>query len=424
MKNLITALFLLAPGLCFADDLNSANTAWILTSTALVLFMTLPGLALFYGGLVRSKNVLSVLMQCFAIACLMSLIWMIAGYGIAFGTSGSFNSFMGSGKLLLSGVGWESMSGDIPETVFIMFQMTFAIITPALIVGAFAERMKFSAVLLFSAGWLILVYAPVCHWVWGGGWLAERGILDFAGGTVVHVNAGVAALVTAMVLGNRRGFPQKAMPPHNMTLAITGAGMLWVGWFGFNAGSALAANSSAGMAMLVTHISASAGALTWIVIEWIKYGKPSALGIITGMVAGLGTITPASGFVGPSGALIIGISAGFVCYFATQFIKRKLEIDDSLDVFPVHGVGGILGTLLAGVFVASNLGGVGYAEGMSMASQLGVQALGVIATAVWSGLISWILLKILDATIGIRVTQEQETEGLDIAEHEERGYII
>ena len=423
-KIIISILLFLSPALCFADDLNSANTAWILTSTALVLFMTLPGLALFYGGLVRSKNVLSVLMQCFAIACLMSLVWMIAGYGIAFGTSESFNAFMGGGNFMLSNVTFDSMSGDIPETVFLMFQMTFAIITPALIVGAFAERMKFSAVMIFSAAWLLLVYAPVCHWVWGGGWLAEKGILDFAGGTVVHVNAGVAALVTAVVLGNRRGFPKKPMPPHNMTLAITGAGMLWVGWFGFNAGSALAANGSAGMAMLVTHISASAGALTWIVIEWIKYGKPSALGIITGMVAGLGTITPASGFVGPSGALIIGISAGFVCYFATQFIKRKLEIDDSLDVFPVHGVGGILGTLLAGVFVAENLGGVGYAEGMTMASQVGVQAMGVIATAAWCGVITWILLKVLDATIGIRVTPEQETEGLDIAEHEERGYII
>ncbi len=423
-KIIISTLLLLSPALCSADDLNSANTAWILTSTALVLFMTLPGLALFYSGLVRSKNVLSVLMQCFAIACLMSLLWIIAGYGIAFGTSENLNAFMGSGNFFLSNVGWESMSGDIPETVFIMFQMTFAIITPALIVGAFAERMKFSAVLLFSAGWLLLVYAPVCHWVWGGGWLQEKGILDFAGGTVVHVNAGVAAIVAAVVLGNRRGFPKKPMPPHNMTLAVAGAGMLWVGWFGFNAGSALAADGNAGMAMLVTHISASAGALTWIIIEWIKYGKPSALGIITGMVAGLGTITPASGFVGPSGALIIGISAGIVCYYATQFIKRKLEIDDSLDVFPVHGVGGILGTMLAGVFVAKNLGGIGYAEGMTMASQLGVQATGVIATAVWCGVITWVLLKVLDATIGIRVTPEQEIEGLDIAEHEERGYII
>ncbi len=423
-KIIISTFLLLLPELCLADELNSANTAWILTSTALVLLMTLPGLALFYGGMVRSKNVLSVLMQCFAIACLMSLLWMITGYGIAFGTSENFNAFMGSGKIMLAGVSVESMQGDIPETVFLMFQMTFAIITPALIVGAFAERMKFSAVLIFSAAWLLLVYAPVCHWVWGGGWLAEKGLLDFAGGTVVHVNAGVAALVTAMVLGNRKGFPTKPMPPHNMTLAITGAGMLWVGWFGFNAGSALAANGDAGMAMLVTHISASAGALTWIIIEWIKYGKPSALGIITGMVAGLGTITPASGYVGPSGALMIGISAGIVCFYATQFIKRKLKIDDSLDVFPVHGVGGILGTLLAGVFVAKNLGGIGYAEGMTMASQLGVQALGVIATGLWSGVISWILLKIIDATIGIRVTPEQEIEGLDIAEHEERGYII
>ncbi|MFK8067137.1 MAG: ammonium transporter [Gammaproteobacteria bacterium] len=420
----LSFLMLVVPSLCFADELNSANTAWVLTSTALVLFMTLPGLALFYSGLVRSKNVLSVLMQCFAIACLASLLWMVAGYGIAFGESETMNAYMGSGKIMLEGVGWNSMSGDIPESVFLMFQMTFAIITPALIVGGFAERMKFSAVLIFSAAWLLLVYAPVCHWVWGGGWLAQKGLLDFAGGTVVHVNAGVAALVAAIVLGKRKGFPTKAMPPHNMTLAITGAGMLWVGWFGFNAGSALAANGDAGMAMLVTHISSSAGALTWIAIEWIKYGKPSALGIITGMVAGLGTITPASGFVGPTGALIIGISAGIVCYYSTQFIKRKLEIDDSLDVFPVHGVGGILGTLLAGVFVAKELGGVGYAEGMTMFSQVGVQALGAIATLVWSGAITWILLKVLDAIIGIRVTPEQESDGLDISEHEERGYII
>lgn len=425
LKPILSLLpLLLLPEQCFADEINNANTAWILTSTALVLFMTLPGLALFYGGLVRSKNVLSVLMQCFSIACLISIIWVVAGYGLSFGTSENFNDYIGSGKFLLAGVGLNSMQGDIPETVFVMFQMTFAIITPALIVGAFAERMKFSAVLIFSAAWVILVYAPVCHWVWGGGWLAQMGLLDFAGGTVVHVNAGVAALVAAVVLGKRSGFPKTAMPPHNMTLAVTGAGMLWVGWFGFNAGSALAADGNAGMAMLVTHISASAGALTWIIIEWLKYGKPSALGIITGMVAGLGTITPASGFVGPGGALAIGISAGIVCYYATQYIKRKLEIDDSLDVFPVHGVGGILGTLLAGVFVAENLGGAGYAEGMTMVSQVAVQGLGVLATAIWSGVISWGLLKLLDKTIGIRVSSEQETEGLDIAEHEERGYII
>ena len=425
MIKIIISLLLLLPALCYAEDtIDSANTAWILTSTALVLFMTLPGLALFYGGLVRSKNVLSVLMQCFAIACMASLLWMIAGYGIAFGESENFNALTGAGHFMLADVGLASVNGTIPETVFLMFQMTFAIITPALIVGGFAERMKFSAVLLFSAAWLLLVYAPVCHWVWGGGWLAEKGLLDFAGGTVVHINAGVAALVAALVLGKRNGFPKTAMPPHNMTLAVAGAGMLWVGWFGFNAGSALAADGNAGMAMLVTHISASAGALTWIFIEWIKYGKPSALGIITGMVAGLGTITPASGFVGPGGALLIGISAGFICYFSTQLIKRKLYIDDSLDVFPVHGVGGILGTLLAGVFVAENLGGAGYAEGMTMSSQLGVQALGVLATALWSGVMSWLILKVVGGLVGLRVSAEQETEGLDIAEHEERGYIL
>lgn len=425
LKLLSSFSLLLLPFAAHAEDgLNQANTAWIITATALVLFMTLPGLALFYGGLVRSKNVLSVLMQCFAIACIASLLWVIVGYGLAFGESESMNAYIGAGKVMLDGVSFNTLSGDIPESVFLAFQMTFAIITPALIVGGFAERMKFSAVLLFSAAWLLLVYAPVCHWVWGGGWLAEMGLLDFAGGTVVHVNAGVAALVAAVVLGNRNGFPKTPMPPHNMTIAVTGAGMLWVGWFGFNAGSALAADGSAGMALLVTHISASAGALTWIAIEWVKYGKPSALGIITGMVAGLGTITPASGFVGPTGAILIGISAGFVCYFATQFIKRGLKIDDSLDVFPVHGVGGILGTLLAGIFVSESWGGVGYAEGMNMGSQLGVQAIGVLATALWAGVVSWILLKIIDVMVGLRVTAEEETQGLDISDHEERGYIL
>lgn len=425
LKLLSSFSLLLLPFAAHAEDgLNQANTAWIITATALVLFMTLPGLALFYGGLVRSKNVLSVLMQCFAIACIASLLWVIVGYGLAFGESESMNAYIGAGKVMLDGVSFNTLSGDIPESVFLAFQMTFAIITPALIVGGFAERMKFSAVLLFSAAWLLLVYAPVCHWVWGGGWLAEMGLLDFAGGTVVHVNAGVAALVAAVVLGNRNGFPKTPMPPHNMTIAVTGAGMLWVGWFGFNAGSALAADGSAGMALLVTHISASAGALTWIAIEWVKYGKPSALGIITGMVAGLGTITPASGFVGPTGAILIGISAGFVCYFATQFIKRGLKIDDSLDVFPVHGVGGIMGTLLAGIFVSESWGGVGYAEGMNMGSQLGVQAIGVLATALWAGVVSWILLKIIDVMVGLRVTAEEETQGLDISDHEERGYIL
>ena len=326
-----------------ADMLDTGDSAWILTSTALVLFMTLPGLALFYAGLVRSKNALSILMQCFALACLMSLMWVLVGYGLAFGDGGGLNAFIGTGNILLSDVTRNSMNGTIPESVWVMFQMTFAIITPALIVGGFAERMKFSAVMLFSGLWLVAVYAPVCHWVWReGGWLYDMGLLDFAGGTVVHINAGVAAIVAAVVLGDRHGFPQATMPPHNLTLTVAGASMLWVGWFGFNAASAVAANGDAGMAMLVTHISAAAASLSWMSVEWIRHGKPSVLGIVTGMVAGLGTITPASGFVGPVGALIIGFTAGVVCYFATQAIKRMLKIDDSLDVFPVHGVGGAL----------------------------------------------------------------------------------
>jgi Amt family ammonium transporter len=400
-----------------------ANTAWMLTSTALVLLMTIPGLALFYAGLVRTKNVLSVLMQCFAITCLVSVLWLVYAYSLSFGT-GSFNAWIGGlGQAFLAGIGVNTLKGDIPETVFTMYQMTFAIITPALIVGAFAERMKFSAMLWFSALWLSLVYVPVCHWVWGGGWLGEMGLKDFAGGTVVHVNAGVASLVAALVLGKRRGFPETAMTPHNMTITITGAAMLWVGWFGFNAGSALAANGSAGMAMLVTHIAAAAGALTWMSIEWLRFGKPSALGIVTGMVAGLGTVTPASGFVGPLGGLAIGVIAGIVCFWSTQLIKRKFHIDDSLDVFPVHGVGGIIGTLLTGVFAASSLGGLGLGE-VSMAAQVRIQAIGVLATLVWSGVLSYVLLKLIDAVIGLRVSDEQETQGLDITQHEERGYNL
>ncbi|MGR8948106.1 MAG: ammonium transporter [Gammaproteobacteria bacterium] len=404
--------------------LDTGDTAWLLTSTALVLFMTLPGLALFYGGLVRSKNALSVLMQCFAIACLMSLIWIFCGYGLAFGDGGGLNKYVGGGNMMLSDLSRELVNGSIPESVFIMFQMTFAVITPALIVGGFAERMRFSAVLLFSVIWMILVYAPVCHWVWGGGWLADMGLLDFAGGTVVHINAGVAAIVAAVVLGNRKGFPTTAMPPHNLTMTVTGASMLWVGWFGFNAGSAVAANGDAGMAMLVTHISAAAGSLAWMFIEWVKHGKPSVLGIVTGMVAGLGTITPASGFVGPIGGLLIGLVAGIVCYFATQFIKRTLKIDDSLDVFPVHGVGGILGTMLAAVFASENFGGVGYADGMSMGSQLGVQAIGVVATLVYCAIATFVILKVVSIFVGLRVEDEIETQGLDLSEHDERGYIL
>ncbi len=419
----------LLPSVAMADELNGANTAWILTSTALVLMMTLPGLSLFYAGLVRVKNVLSVLMQCFAIACVASLLWMIVGYSLAFTDGGSLNSWIGGlSNVFLAGVQEETLSGDIPESVFVMFQMTFAIITPALMVGAFAERMKFSAMLIFSAVWLLLVYVPVTHWVWGGGWLAQKGLLDFAGGTVVHITAGVGALVAAMVLGNRNGYGKTPMPPHNLTMTVTGAGMLWVGWFGFNAGSALAANGDAGMAMLVTHISAACGSLAWMTIEWIRHGKPSVLGIVTGMVAGLGTITPASGFVGPGGAVIIGFTAGIVCYFMTAWIKNGLKIDDSLDVFPVHGVGGILGTFLAGIFASTELGvfsGQGFAEvNPTMLDQIGVQVLGIVATFVYTAIISYIILKIIDAVLGLRVDKDTETEGLDLREHDERGYII
>ncbi|MGB5439865.1 MAG: ammonium transporter [Gammaproteobacteria bacterium] len=412
------------PSLTMADELSSGDTGWILTSTALVLFMTIPGLALFYAGLVRSKNVLSVLMQCFAITCMASILWFAYGYNLAFGDGGNLNQWMGGfGNLFMSNIDRASMSGTIPETVFAMFQMTFAIITPALIVGGFAERMKFSAMLLFSALWLTFVYAPVCHWVWGGGWLADMGLLDFAGGTVVHINAGIAAIVAAIVLGNRKGFGEVSMAPHNMTMTVAGAAMLWVGWFGFNAGSALAANGDAGMAMLVTHIGAASGSLAWMFMEWVRHGKPSVLGIVTGMVAGLGTITPASGYVGPLGALIIGLTAGVVCYIATAFIKRTLKIDDSLDVFPVHGVGGVLGTMLAGVFVGI-LGGVGLAEGVTMADQVWVQFIGVAATIVYCGILTWVILKVVDVIVGLRVSSDEETEGLDIVLHDETGYNL
>jgi Amt family ammonium transporter len=422
-KSLLTGL-LLAPGLAQAAEINQANTVWVLTSTALVLFMTIPGLSLFYAGLVRSKNVLSVLMQCFAITCLVSLMWLAGVYSLAFSDGGAVQGFIGGlSKAFVPELNTTVLIGDIPETVYFMFQMTFAIITPALIVGAFAERMKFSSMLWFSALWLLFVYVPVCHWMWGGGWLAKLGALDFAGGIVIHVNAGVAALVSALVLGKRKGFPTTAMPPHNMTMVVTGAGMLWVGWYGFNAGSALTADGRAGMAMLVTHIGAAAGSLTWMAIEWKRFGKPSVLGIVTGMVAGLGTITPASGFVGPFGALVIGITAGVVCFYATQYVKRTLKIDDSLDVFPVHGVGGITGSLLTGVFVAKEFGGMGFAEGMTLASQVGAQALAIIATILWSGVFSFVILKGLDKWLGLRVTPDEEVQGLDQVLHEETGYL-
>lgn len=426
----LASLLLLLPLSASAGELDSANTAWILTSTALVLFMTIPGLSMFYAGLVRTKNVLSVFMQCFALTCLISLLWFAVGYTIAFGSPEvEQGKFIGDfGNIFFASMSIDSLNGSIPSTLFAAFQMTFAIITPALIVGAFAERMKFSAMLLFSSAWLILVYSPVCHWVWGGGWLGSMGLQDFAGGTVVHITAAVAAIVSAMVMGNRAGYGTLPMPPHNLTMTVAGAGMLWVGWFGFNAGSALAADGSAAMALLVTHLSASAGALAWMSMEWIKHGKPSVLGIVTGMVAGLGAITPASGSVGPAAALIIGLSAGTICFFATNFIKNKLNIDDSLDVFPVHGVGGILGTLLAGVFCSQQLGifsGNGFSEGISsIGGQLSVQAIGILATVAYTAVATFIILKVVDIIIGLRVSDEEETEGLDITLHNERGYDL
>lgn len=428
IRNAPWVLTLLLPSVAFAQDgVDSGNTAWILTSTALVLFMTLPGLALFYGGLVRTKNVLSVLMQCFAIAVVISLLWIVVGYSIAFGPAESA-WWGGLGKAMFNGVVVGSVSGNIPETVFASFQMTFAIITPALIVGAFVERIKFSAMLLFSVLWTLVVYFPVAHWVWGGGWLMDMGLIDFAGGTVVHVTAGVSALVFALVLGPRKGFLTSAMMPHNLTMSFTGAAMLWVGWFGFNAGSALAANGSAGMAMFVTHISAATGAFTWMVIEWIKFGKPSALGGITGMVAGLATITPASGAVGPAGALLVGTAGGVICYFATMTMKQKFKVDDSLDVFPVHGVGGIVGTFLAGILVSANLGifsGNGLAEGATIGSQLGVQVIGILATGIFAASVTFVLIKLVGAiTSGIRVPEDQEQAGLDITIHNEKGYSM
>lgn len=422
---------LLRSEFAFADTaptLNSANTAWMLTASALVLFMTLPGLALFYAGLVRVKNVLSVLMQCFSIAAVASLLWIIVGYSLSFGTG---NEFIGDfSKVFFASITKDSLWGDIPESLFAMYQMTFAIITPALIVGAFAERMKFSSMLIFSALWLLVCYVPVCHWVWSSsGWLYKMGLLDFAGGTVVHITAGVGSLVAALVIGKRNGFPTTAMPPHNMTMVVTGAGVLWVGWFGFNAGSALAANGSAAMAMLVTHLSAASGALAWMTIEWMKFRKPSVLGIVTGMVAGLGTITPASGYVGPGGAVVIGLLAGVVCFYMTQLVKRVWKIDDSLDVFPVHGVGGIIGTFLAGIFASTQLGafsGQGFGAGIeSMAQQVQVQLIGIASTLVYTVIVTYGLLKLTALlTQGLRVTKDEESLGLDLSLHEEDGYKL
>jgi len=418
---LLLPLALLTPALAMAEDtLDSGDTAWMLTSTVLVLLMTLPGLALFYGGMVRKKNVLSIGMQSLTIAALMSVVWVICGYSLAFGDG---NNFIGDlSKAFFAGVGPDALSGTIPETVFATFQMTFAIITPVLIIGAFAERMKFSAVLLFSVIWVLAVYAPVCHWVWGGGFLADAGALDFAGGTVVHINAGVAGLVCALVLGKRIGYPKEAMLPHNLTYTLIGTALLWVGWFGFNAGSELAADGTAGMAMLVTQVATATAVLAWTFAEWVVYKKPSLLGACSGAVAGLVAITPAAGFVGPVGALAIGLAAGLVCFWSVTVIKRKFGYDDSLDAFGVHGVGGIVGALLTGVFVASGFGGAGLAEGMTMGSQLMVQLEAVGATIVYCAIVTFIILKVIDAVIGLRVEHDEEREGLDITQHGEQVY--
>jgi Amt family ammonium transporter len=425
---LVTYAIVALPALALADEaakLDSGDTAWMLTSTALVLFMTIPGLSLFYAGMVRSKNVLSVLMQCFTITALMTVLWTVYGYSLAFTDGGALNAFTGGlSKLFLIGVTVDALSGTIPESVFMVFQMTFAIITPALIVGAFAERMKFTAMMLFMAAWLTIVYAPICHWAWGGGWMGSIGVLDFAGGTVVHINAGVAGLVAAILLGKRKGYPATPMPPHSLPLTVIGAGMLWVGWFGFNAGSELAADGTAGMAMVVTQVATATAALAWMFMEWFRHGKPTALGIVTGAVGGLVAITPASGFVGPIGALVIGAASGVLCFLASTTLKSKMGYDDSLDVFGVHGIGGIVGALLTGVFVSSSFGGAGLSEGMTMVGQVGIQVLGVTGTIVYCGIVSYAILKVVDAVVGLRVDEEEETLGLDLSLHDERGYDL
>ena len=402
--------------------MDSGNTAWILTSTALVLFMTMPGLALFYGGLVRSQNILSVLMQCFAIACLASFAWLFMAYSIAFSEGSPY--FGDLSQMFLMNMARDSLSGDIPESAFVMFQMTFAIITPALIVGAYPERIKFSFVIAFSFLWILFVYAPVTHWIWGGGWLAEMGVLDFAGGLVVHLTAGTTALILAFLLGPREGFPNQIKPPHNPGLTMMGACMLWVGWFGFNGGSALAANQDAGMAILVTHISASVASLVWMFIEWIKFGKPSLVGIVTGSIAGLASITPASGFVGPIGAVIIGLVSGYLCYVAVGFVKNALKIDDSLDVFAVHGLGGTLGILLLPFLIGSNLGGVGLSEGQTVMSFFNTQLTGTISVLIFTAIMTVIIGLILRSFFGLRVDDDQIEEGLDLSSHGQSGYKL
>lgn len=405
--------------------MDAADTSWILTATALVLLMTLPGLALFYAGLVQTKNILSVLMQCIAVACAMSVLWFIAGYSIAFAQSTTGNAWWGGlSKFLLAGIDRDALSGSIPETLFAMFQMTFAVITPALMIGAFVERIKFGAVMLITSLWLLVVYAPVVHWVWGGGWLAERGVIDFAGGIVVHVTAGVSAAVIAFMLGARKGFPNKINPPHAPWMVMVGASLLWVGWFGFNGGSALAANGDAAMAILVTHLAAATASIVWLVIEKIRFGKPSLVGLVTGTIAGLATITPASGTVGPLGGILLGLAGGVICYIAVDLIKGKMKIDDSLDVLAVHGVGGATGTLIVPFLATVGFGGAGLAQGVSVGSQFATQAIGVGSVAIYSGIATAIIVLIAKAVTGLRVSDDDEIEGLDFTSHGESGYRL
>ncbi len=423
-KILMLTTLLGIPVLAFADDgLNSADTAWILTSAGLVLFMTLPGLALFYGGLVRSKNVLSVIMACFSITSLISLVWAVAGYSLALTDGGHWQSMIGGvSQLFLINMNADKLVGNLPESVFAMYHMTFAIFAPALIVGALVERVRFFPLLLFCALWELLVYVPICHWIWRNGWLADQGVMDFAGGIVVHGSAGIGALVGAIIIGPRKGFPKSPLMPHNLTMTAMGAGILWVGWHGFSAGSALMANGSAGMAMLSTHLCASSASITWIVMDWLKFGKPTVLGAMTGMVAGLGMIASGAGFVSPLGALIIGVVAGVACFYSIHLIKQRLVIDDALDVFPVHGVSGILGAFLTGIFADVSFGGIGIVSEQGILNQLLIQLFGIAVTIIWSGLISYLLFKLIEKFIGIRVSQEEETNGLDINQHDQQGY--
>lgn len=402
--------------------MNAADTSWILTATALVLLMTLPGLALFYAGLVQAKNILSVLMQCMAVACAASVLWFAFGYSLAFDSG---NAVLGGfSKFFLAGIDRESLSGTLPESLFAMFQMTFAVITPALMIGAFVERIRFGAVMMICCLWLIVVYAPVTHWVWGGGWLAERGVIDFAGGIVVHVTAGVSAAVIAIMLGARSGFPEKITPPHAPWMVMVGASLLWVGWFGFNAGSAVAADQNAAMAMIATHLSAASASLVWLVVEKMRFGKPSLVGLVTGTIAGLATITPASGTVGPLGGIMLGVVGGLVCYFAVELIKLRMRIDDSLDVLAVHGVGGATGTLLVPFLASIGYGGTGLAEGATIGGQFATQAIGVVSVAIWSAVATIVIVMITRALLGLRVTRDEEIEGLDFTYHGETGYRL